>query len=167
MYGCIEFEIGNQRDNQCFDLLLNDRSFWDDNQSDDWAAGIQAAAVFGIFACILGAVAWGLLVSATCLEIKPRRLMAIRLLLACASFFAFITIVAVSADVCELRAGDSDCDRKGFRIGFGGAAMMAAFILHLFAVVATMGFAPSSTNSETHPMIEKQESAPLDVEGTA
>lgn len=167
-YGCVEYEIQNQRSNQCFDLRLNHPMYWDENLVDDtkWAAGIQAAAVFGIFACILGVVAWGLLVSSTCLEIKPRRLMAIRILLGCASFFAFFTITAVSADVCDMALGDNnsnlDCDRRGFRIGFGGAAMMAAFVLHLFAVVATMSFDTASSEQ-----LEKQESAPLDVEGSA
>jgi hypothetical protein len=180
-YGCLEYDLNNNRDKLCFPLLLNDETYWSDGVSDEWAQTIQTGAAFGILAIVLGIIAWAMLLSSTCLELKTCRLWLIRLLLLLATVMGLLTLIAAAADVCEYAlssggetAAGSKCDTKRFRLGHGGIAMMIGSGLHLLALVATMGFIKcgSSTAMAVPPrrqfMAEKQESAPMDaVEGTA
>jgi len=174
-YGCVEYEMDNNRDSACFQLNLNHERFWSDTEGDDgWAYTVQIGAAFGIMACILGAVAWGMLLSATCLEIKQCRLMNIRAMLVFASAFALLTITAAAADACELAlngsGSDVGCENKRFRMGHGAVAMIVGSVLHLMAAGTTMGFlgkmAAQAPPRETVPVVEKQESARMEGEGT-
>jgi hypothetical protein len=176
-YGCIEYDLDNARKDQCFSLLLNDKTFWSDGVSDEWAPTIQTGAAFGILAVVMGIIAWAMLLSGTCLELKPRRLLIVRLLLLLATITGLLTLIAAAADVCELaKSGGtvntgSKCDMKRFRLGYGGIAMMIGCGLHLLALVTTMGFkcASSAATAAVPPrQVEKQESAPDDAaENTA
>jgi hypothetical protein len=177
-YGCVEYNLAGERDHECFPLLLNDEKYWSDaltKDADQWGATIQTGAVFGILATVMGVIAWGLLISSTCLEIKKLRLLVIRVLLLGSSIFALLTLTALAADVCEfVKQGDvGSCDVKRIRLDYGGLAMMAGLILHLIALLTTMGIGGpimmgGGGGGARQPVIEKQESAPLDsMENTA
>jgi hypothetical protein len=173
-YGCVEYEINYSRESECFQLRLNDERFWSDKEGKDgWAYSIQIGAVCGILACVMGAVAWGLLLSATCLEIKERRLMNIRVMLVGSAAFALLTMTAAAADACGVAMNfvvDSPaCENKRFRLGHGAVAMLAGSVLYLVATVSTIGFLESSAaqvpTRDTVPLVDKQESAQMEGEG--
>jgi hypothetical protein len=174
-YGCVEYDMNDERNKKCFPLLLNDETYWS-GVSDEWAQTVQTGAAFGILAVVLGIIAWAMLLSSTCLELQARRLWIIRLLLLLATVMGLLTLIAVAADVCDYAlsgnvAANSKCDTKRFRLGYGGIAMMIGSGLHLLALVATMGFIKCGSSMAAvpprQPMVEKQESAPMDIEGTA
>jgi hypothetical protein len=179
-YGCIEYNLAGSRDHECFPLLLNDEKYWSDSMAkdaDQWAATIQTGSVFGILSCVMGVIAWGLLISSTCLEIKKLRLLVIRVLLLGSSILALLTLTALAADVCDfIKQGNvtGSCDVKRIRLDYGGLAMIAGFILHLIALLTTMGIGGpimmvgGGGGGARQPVIEKQESAPMDsMENTA
>lgn len=144
---CTEFTVDpdgsmEQRRTNCFALTLFSQNFWSDGDSTGWARSIQVGAVFGIFSVIQGFIAFVLLATASCFEIKGKHLMLLKFLQGSAAFFALMTLFSALVDVCKLSLGDNlsnlDCKRNRTRVGPGMGFMIAAMCLHLTALGLTM-----------------------------
>ena len=146
----------------CFPLLLSGKEYinFPDDDAKGWAAAIQAAAMLGISACLCGAVAFFLLMSATCFALRPLRLVIIRGLIVAAALCSLLTLIAALADVCKAAPDDDDdvgCSTDGVLMEEGALSMIAGFILHFVSCLSTflIGLGGKSTAAK------EQETSPL------
>ena len=168
---CIETSAGSSGSTSydCYPLVLNDPTYWSGSDSKGWAAAIQAAAIFAIFAAILGFMSFSLLATATCFVLEPRTILAVIIIQSLAAFFAILTLIAGAADVCK-ESGITTCNREKFHVETGAGFEICAFLLYLAALGVTSYWYhqvrqlddPSTVN---HP--EEQTKALIDMSSTA
>jgi hypothetical protein len=134
---CIEIKRNGAIGSACFSLYLNTEDFWDNEDTEGWANAVQTAAFFGIFAAAMGFMAFALLVTASCFELMPRKLLSILILQGVSALFSLLTLVAGAADGCEAFGFEDDCDKESVRIETGAGFMIFAFFIYIAAGTMT------------------------------
>lgn len=156
---CIEYTASGSSSFRCGQLYLNQEDYWSSSSAQGWAAAIQTASVFAIFATALGFVTFSLLVTATCFELATRKILTIVIMQGVAALFSILTLIAGAADVCKV-TGSSSCSRDGIRIGTGAGFEIFAFLLYLAALVVTLLWyralrREATPKEETRSLVEK------------
>eukprot|EP00567_Pseudictyota_dubia_P000636 CAMPEP_0197468146 /NCGR_PEP_ID=MMETSP1175-20131217/65931_1 /TAXON_ID=1003142 /ORGANISM="Triceratium dubium, Strain CCMP147" /LENGTH=313 /DNA_ID=CAMNT_0043004241 /DNA_START=115 /DNA_END=1056 /DNA_ORIENTATION=- len=173
-FGCFEYTIssGTQGSsssstsvptgNECYGLYLNSEPYWNvaADESNGWAAALQTAAVFGIFAAIAGFLSLGILFAATCFELPPRRILGAGVALVTSAILSLLTLVGGATDICKriyppTPTTTTTCSNQGFRVETGAAFEIFAALLYIAATATTFLFRRAVVQeSATHPKEE-------------
>jgi len=173
---CLQYELsyGNTLDHICASLKITDPSFWDEEDDDMQFAPAQAAAVIAVMAAVAGGVATVHLVSASCFELPPQKLLFISIVEMVCAVFTFISIfVASGVDPCKKMS--NACERHklaGIRLEEGSVAAIFAAFFYGWAAITVIHYrhevvrdaqgTPTSTPAGImHQRVAVQENAPM------
>jgi len=151
-FGCVEYRVGSETSNRntCFALRLTSSSYWDvENEQRNWAAPVQAAAVFGIFAAVAGFLSFVTLLMATCFALPPRKLLIVGIALILSAVFSMFTLVSGATDVCKANGLLNDCLKQKFRAREGAAFETFGFIFYIAASTMTFLYRQSVLSERT------------------
>ena len=125
----------------CLPLTITHPDFWDEEDDDMQFAPLQAAAVLAIISAVAGGIALVQLISASCFELQPCKLLFIAIVQIVCAVFTFVSIfVAAGVDLCK----DVDnCERHrvaGMRLAEGSVAAIFAAFFYGWAALTVFGY---------------------------
>ena len=149
---CIALKANGQTSYSCSPLYMNTEDYWTNDDAKGWAGALRAGALFGIVAVSTGFMALALLMTATCFDLKLRRLLSIIILQGIAMFCSIFTLIGGAADICDYAGIKSGCSKDKMRVDTGAGFMIFACFLYIAAGVMTTFFFLAEKKRQQPPL---------------